>query len=87
MAAIGGFEKPILHGLATYGFTARSVQETYFKSDPTMMKSYSARFTGHVFPGETLVVESWKEQDVLIFQTKVKERGTIALKGFIQLKP
>jgi multifunctional beta-oxidation protein len=51
------------------------------------MGSYSARFTGHVFPGETLIVESWKEKDTIVFHTKVKERGTIALKGFMTLKP
>jgi multifunctional beta-oxidation protein len=50
------------------------------------MKSYQARFTGHVFPGETLVVESWKEGAIVIFQTKVKERGTICLKGFLEMK-
>ena len=86
-SAIGGFKAPILHGLCFYGFTARSLQQHFFKEDPNQMKSYQARFTGHVFPGETLIVEAWKDGNVIIFQTKVKERNTICLKGFLELKP
>jgi len=34
MAAMGGFEKPILHGLCTYGVTAKTVYEKYFNGTP-----------------------------------------------------
>lgn len=61
MSAIGGFKVPILHGLCTYGITAKAVYEKYHKDDPTLLKKINARFTGHVFPGETLVVQMWKE--------------------------
>lgn len=63
MSAMGGFDVPILHGLCTYGITARSLLE-HFKVD---LKSMSGRFTSHVFPGETLVVDAWKENDTVIF--------------------
>jgi hypothetical protein len=49
------------------------------------LKKISGRFTGHVFPGETLIVNLWKEEDLVIFETKTKERGTIVLKGYCQL--
>ena len=74
MAAMGGFEAPILHGLCTMGITSRSVQQHFFKGDPEMMKQVNVRFTAHVFPGETLVVNAWKEKDTIIFATKTKER-------------
>lgn len=67
MAAVGGFEKPILHGLASYGFTARLVYEKFCKGNPKALAKFGARFTSHVFPGETLVVEMWKEGNTIIF--------------------
>ena len=46
----------------------------------------SGRFTSHVFPGETLIVNMWKEGDDVIFETKTKEREIVVLKGSCQLK-
>jgi peroxisomal enoyl-CoA hydratase 2 len=51
-----GFEKPILHGLCTYGFTARAIFEKYGEGNPMNIKKYAGRFTSHVFPGETLII-------------------------------
>lgn len=86
MAQLGGFEKPILHGLCTYGISARLVYEKFCDQDPNKIKSYSARFTSHVFPGETLIVESYKEGSNIIFETKTKERGKVACVGVIELR-
>ena len=47
------------------------------------MKSISARMTSHVFPGETLVVSSWREGNKIIFNTSTKERGKVVLKGTV----
>ena len=85
MAKISGFDSPILHGLCTYGFTARAVFEQYHK-EYLMLTKISGRFTSHVFPGETLVVDMWKEGNHMIFETRTKERGLVVLKGFCQLK-
>lgn len=74
MAAMGGFEAPILHGLCFMGITSRSVQQHFFKDEPELMKQINVRFTAHVFPGETLIVNAWKEKDTIIFATKTKER-------------
>ena len=81
MAAMGGFKRPILHGLCTKGFTIRAVQQHFFKDAPERMSHVSSKFTSHVFPGETLFVEMWKEGDTIIYQTKTKERGKVCLKG------
>ena len=86
MAEMGGFKQPILHGLLSYGFTARALYETVCNKDANLLKKFAARFTSHIFPGETYVVQIWKNGDNIIFQTKCKERDTVVLKGFAELR-
>jgi multifunctional beta-oxidation protein len=76
MAKMGGFSQPILHGLCFKGITARSIQQHFFKADVNAFKKMGVRFVGHVFPGETLVVNAWKEANTIVFETKTKERNT-----------
>ena len=73
-ASVGGFEKPILHGLCTMGISGKHVFRAFGP-----IKDIKVRFTGHVFPGETLETSMWKEGNKVIFVTKVLERGTQAL--------
>jgi len=58
-AALGGFPKPILHGLCSFGFTGRALLHTLCGSDPDRFLSMSARFSKPVFPGEDLTVAMW----------------------------
>ena len=58
-AAMGGFEKPILHGLCSFGFTGRALLHTMCGSDPDRFGSMSARFSKPVYPGEELTVSIW----------------------------
>jgi len=51
------------------------------------MKQVSVRFTGHVFPGETLVVSAWREADSIVFVTKTKERGAVCIMGYMKVNP
>jgi acyl dehydratase len=60
-AALGGFPKPILHGLCTYGFTGRAVLHAVCSSDPQRFKSMEGRFSSPVMPGEQLEVHVWDE--------------------------
>lgn len=78
-ATLAGFDRPILHGLCTYGIVAKAVVESALRGEPQRVGSYSARFTGHVFPGETLVTRIWEEDDRLLVETETKERGTKVL--------
>ncbi len=52
-----GFDRPILHGLCTFGFAARAIIAHACGGDPTRVRRISMRFAAPVFPGDTLTVE------------------------------
>jgi acyl dehydratase len=68
-AAKGGFPKPILHGLCSYGFTGRGLLHELCGSDPSRFGSMEARFASPVMPGEPLTVKMWDDGDGALFQT------------------
>jgi len=81
-AAFGGFDRPILHGMCTYGNVARGVIDAYCDGDPARFRSIKARFTTPVMPGETIVVKMWKESDTdILCEASVKERDKAVVKN------
>jgi acyl dehydratase len=79
IAAKAGFDMPILHGLCSYGIACHAVLKTMLDYDQTRMKSFDVRFSSPVFPGETHIVEMWKDDDVVSFRTRIKERDVISI--------
>lgn len=79
MAQMSGFQEPILHGLNSLGISAAAVLKAYGEDKAENFKSIKCRFASTVIPGQTLAVEMWKEGNKIIFQSKVKETGKIAL--------
>ena len=62
-AAMGGFDRPILHGLCTYGFTGRALLHGLCGGDPSRFRTMYGRFSSPVFPGESLTVDMWRTGD------------------------
>ncbi|MDY6947963.1 MAG: MaoC/PaaZ C-terminal domain-containing protein [Pseudomonadota bacterium] len=59
IAAIAGFDRPILHGLCHYGMAGRALIATLCEDDPSRLQRLDVRFTSPVFPGEALQVQVW----------------------------
>ncbi len=79
VARSAGFERPILHGLCTYGVACRALLSQWCDHDPGRLKSLFARFSAPVFPGETLRFEMYHEGDAVAFRARVTERDKVVL--------
>jgi acyl dehydratase len=77
-AAMGGFDRPILHGLCSYGFTGRALLHTLADGDPSRFHHIEARFASPVIPGEALTISMWRMEDgASVFVTSVGDRAVI----------
>jgi acyl dehydratase len=77
-AGRGGFSRPILHGLCTYGFTGRALLHALCGSDPARFGSLRGRFSRPVLPGDTLSISIWVDGGEALFQTTTSD-GTVVL--------
>ncbi|MFF3729113.1 MaoC/PaaZ C-terminal domain-containing protein [Streptomyces sp. NPDC002476] len=76
-----GFDRPILHGLCTYGMTLKAVTDTVLGGDVTRIRSYRTRFAGIVFPGETLRIRMWTGEDHVRVEVSAVERDDAPVLG------
>lgn len=76
VAKLGGFDRPILHGLCSFGIVCKAVVDTALDGDVAQVARYQARFAGVVFPGETIVTSMWREPGKISIAASTKERGT-----------
>jgi acyl dehydratase len=79
LAARAGFERPILHGLCTYGIVCRAVVDAALGGDVARVKRYSARFAGIFYPGETMSVRMWCEDGRIHVTAFASERAAPVL--------
>ena len=73
-AGMAGFDKPILHGLCTFGFTGRALLHGRCGGDTSRFGSMGGRFKSPVIPGERLDVHMWDVNGRTLFQTRVGDR-------------
>lgn len=76
VARAAGFPRPILHGMCTFGMVAHAVSRQLLPEAGGALRSLSLRFSGPVFPGETLKVEVWRDGS---FRARVVERETVVI--------
>jgi acyl dehydratase len=74
-----GFDRPILHGAASFGVAAHAVLRSCADYRPQRLASIEARFSRPVFPGETIRTEMWPEGERVSFQCRVVGRDEIVL--------
>jgi acyl dehydratase len=75
-ARSAGFDRPILHGLCTYGFAVRMAMHLVGRD----VAGADARFTGVVFPGDTLAVELWRMDPLHAYlRVRVPERDAVVI--------
>ena len=79
VATAAGFEKPILHGLASLGIASHAILKEVCGYNPGLFRSLRLRFTSPVYPGETIVTEIWKKGTDVSFRCRVKERDIVVL--------
>ncbi len=73
-ARLAGFDRPILHGLCSYGIVLKAVVDTVLGGEADRVRAYGTRFAGVVFPGETLRVRLWTEQGLIQAAATAVER-------------
>jgi acyl dehydratase len=78
-AKMAGFDRPIIHGLCSYGIACKAIVDHALGGDPTRVARYQARFAGVAFPGETYLTSWWREGDRILLETKSKERDAVVI--------
>lgn len=81
IARLAGFERPILHGLCTYGFACRAALQAYCDYDTGRIRAFDVRFASPVYPGETIVTRMWKDGPVVSFECIVAERDVTVIRN------
>ncbi len=80
-AAAVGFDRPILHGLCTFGVACNAVLKTICDYDYTLIEAFDARFSAPVLPGDTIATDMWQDGNIVSFRCTVKERDSIVLRN------
>ena len=79
IARDAGFERPILHGLCTFGVVCHALMRTLCDYDPTRFGRMDLRFSSPVYPGETIRTEIWRQPGGAAFRARVVERDKVVV--------
>jgi acyl dehydratase len=82
-ASRGGFDRPIIHGLCSYGIACKAIVDHVLDGDTKRVKRYAARFAGVAFPGETYLTEWWREGDQVLFEVRSKQRNAVIISNAV----
>lgn len=76
-AAAGGFDRPILHGMCTFGMAGKAVVDHLLDGDVSRVTGFRARFSGVVMPGDTLTHDIWSDDGAVLVQSRVGDRAVL----------
>jgi len=79
VARKAGFERPILHGLATWGVAGRAIMQAACGYDGRLIESIFGRFTAPAYPGETFRTEIWIDAQIVSFRVRAVERDVLVI--------
>jgi acyl dehydratase len=79
VAAVAGYDAPILHGLCTFGVACHRLVDAACGGDASRVRSLSCRFTAPVYPGETIRTALWLDGPVVSFRSSIPARGVTVL--------
>jgi acyl dehydratase len=86
-AKMAGYDRPILHGLCTFGHVGRAVLREYCGNDVSRFVGMSVRFSGVVYPGDTIVTEMWDEGGgKVVLQAKTQEGRVVISNAAAEVK-
>lgn len=85
-AEAGGFARPVLHGLCTYGLACRSVLRAFCNFEPARIAAFGARFSNPVFPGDTLRFDMWNDGDDVLLRGLCLQRGSVVIEASATLR-
>jgi acyl dehydratase len=78
-ARAAGFERPILHGMTSFGIAGRAVLAACCSDEPARLRSLSGRFSAPAYPGETLRTEIWREREAVRLRVVTQPGGRVVL--------
>jgi acyl dehydratase len=81
VARAAGFERPILHGLCTYGVVARAVTAAVANHDASRLESISGRFSSPVIPGELIATRIWRDGSEISFEATADDGRVVFTHG------
>ena len=79
VARAAGFDRPILHGLCSWGVAGHAILKSCCDYDPARIRSMALRFSAPVYPGETIRTEMWRDGAIVSFRARIAERGVVVL--------
>lgn len=87
VARKAGFERPILHGLATWGVAGRAIMQAVCGYDGSRIAAIFGRFTAPAYPGETFRTEIWVDGPLVSFRVRALERDVLVINnGRVELR-
>ena len=86
-AKMAGYDRPILHGLCTFGHVGRAVLREHCGNDASRFVGLSVRFSGVVYPGDTIITEMWDEgSGKVVLQAKTQEGRVVISNAAAEVK-